>query len=379
MSSVIIVDIDTTLPRYETYPGELFCRDTFDVIGVQTHTLQSCYQYFPDYQKSVAVVQVSNGIVFSPIDLSRFGMVVALDEEAVLNPNTVLQTLRAQFNNNNVKYVVGGCSKKYQKQYHVPNQNVYIHPFVMLGVSKYNNFRRVPSLTCHKKYFDVLLGSEKRHRRWLFDKMQQQNLLKLAYVNLTGPIKSAFDETEIVYRTKGINSFEEPCVQSIVSKKFGFNSRKHIDVLNQNETMNPRASYMVPWRLYEQTLYSVVTETNDCIEDNIYFFTEKTGKCLFAHRPFVLFSGQGHLRYLKSMGFKTFESVIDESYDDIADYETRWNAAFAQLQWLVQQPPREILTTLRPILAHNSFLIRNTDYFTEPLRAWLESLIDNAV
>lgn len=373
MSSVIIVDIDTTLPRYETYPGELFCRDTFDVIRVQSHVLESCYRHLDNYQKSVAVTQATNGISFLQVDLSRFDLVLILDEEAVLNPIETMKNLSTQFNNKHIKYVVGGCGKKYIKKYHIPNDSVYLHPFVMLNVSRYNVYRSVANEANHQKQFDVLLGSEKPHRRWIFEQLQNQNLLDQCYVNLTGPIESAFSECQTLYRSKGLDELEESCVQSLVSTKFGFNSRKHpgVDL--------PRASYMVPWKVYEQTVYSVVAETNDCIKDNLYFFSEKTAKCLFADRPFVLFAGHGHLKYLRTMGFQTFGSVIDESYDDIADYQSRWHAAFAQLQWLNQQSPSKILAQLQPILAHNSFLIRNTNYFVEPLRAWLESLIDNAV
>lgn len=56
----------------------------------------------------------------------------------------------------------------------------------------------------------------------------------------------------------------------------------------------------------------IVAET-DC--HNRYFVTEKTAKCLVGGKPFLLFGGCGVLGYLRSLGFRTFAPVIDESYD----------------------------------------------------------------
>lgn len=47
-----------------------------------------------------------------------------------------------------------------------------------------------------------------------------------------------------------------------------------------------------------------------------FWFTEKTSKPLVTGKPFVLVSGSGSLKRLQEMGFETYSSVIDESYDD---------------------------------------------------------------
>lgn len=47
-----------------------------------------------------------------------------------------------------------------------------------------------------------------------------------------------------------------------------------------------------------------------------HWFTEKTSRCLQTGKPFLLLSGQHSLKRLKEIGFATFDSVIDESYDD---------------------------------------------------------------
>jgi hypothetical protein len=62
---------------------------------------------------------------------------------------------------------------------------------------------------------------------------------------------------------------------------------------------------------YYQSDISVVSETTQ----NEFFPTEKIYKTLMLGHPFVLFGGQHSLAKLRRLGFHTFESVFDESYD----------------------------------------------------------------
>jgi hypothetical protein len=45
--------------------------------------------------------------------------------------------------------------------------------------------------------------------------------------------------------------------------------------------------------------------------------TEKTAKPIWAKRLFVMFGTPGFLKKLHELGFKTFDHVIDESYDSM--------------------------------------------------------------
>jgi hypothetical protein len=68
-------------------------------------------------------------------------------------------------------------------------------------------------------------------------------------------------------------------------------------------------SYGNVWNKFQ---IEVVSETDSI--DN-FWFTEKTANCLATGKPFVLVSGQGSLQRLRDMGFITFNSILDESYD----------------------------------------------------------------
>ena len=85
-------------------------------------------------------------------------------------------------------------------------------------------------------------------------------------------------------------------------------------------------SYGNVWNKFQ---IEVVSETDSI--DN-FWFTEKTANCLATGKPFVLVSGQGSLQRLRDMGFVTFDSVLDESYDNARNPYDRIKATVTSLQ-----------------------------------------------
>ena len=83
---------------------------------------------------------------------------------------------------------------------------------------------------------------------------------------------------------------------------------------------------------------------------------------MLACRLFVVISGQYYLQNLRKLGFKTFDSVIDESYDlEPADH-IRWTKAIEQAEWLCQQPQQDILPKIAAIVLHNYKILNNLSY-----------------
>lgn len=72
---------------------------------------------------------------------------------------------------------------------------------------------------------------------------------------------------------------------------------------------------------YSNTDIEVVLET--LFDDDRLHLTEKSLRPIACGQPFILAATHGSLEYLKSYGFKTFSSVIDESYDQIENPEKR--------------------------------------------------------
>ncbi len=129
------------------------------------------------------------------------------------------------------------------------------------------------------------------------------------------------------------------------------------------------------YNIYDQTYFDVTTETlygeGTSSRDSIQmlnmnswwkelFFTEKTYRSIFYKRPFLLFGSQYQLKYLRRLGFKTFDGIMfDESYDTIENWQERLKAVMLETKRICTTKTLEELhnimysTEMQAILEHN--------------------------
>lgn len=138
--------------------------------------------------------------------------------------------------------------------------------------------------------------------------------------------------------------------------------------LNRTAETNPVDVYSDDAKYYENSYFSLVTETlffNSLDERNLVtkinskFISEKIFKPLAAKHPFILV-GQPHiLKHMRSLGYKTFHPLFDERYDDIEDDDQRMDAIEKELVRVSSFDDRKwtkVQTFLKPIVEHNSRL-----------------------
>ena len=100
--------------------------------------------------------------------------------------------------------------------------------------------------------------------------------------------------------------------------------------------------------------WHVVTETV-FYYDKLHL-TEKIFKPIVSKQPFMLLAAPGNLEYLRSYGFKTFDGIIDESYDHIQDNDQRIDNVVKQINWycnLSDSDKFEIQRLIAPIVEYN--------------------------
>lgn len=103
---------------------------------------------------------------------------------------------------------------------------------------------------------------------------------------------------------------------------------------------------------YRSTAIEVVLET--LFDDTRWHLTEKTLRPIACGQPFILAATAGSLKYLHSYGFQTFDSVWDESYDDIKDPVARLQAIVDLMQHIkLNYSTEEILDKTKKICEHN--------------------------
>lgn len=202
---------------------------------------------------------------------------------------------------------------------------------------KYNN-KLIESH--NKKYmFDALLGTPKNHKDVIKKYIDNSSNGNQFFVNYTGNPQNSKN-------CKWVNGSD------LESEETG------IIEYNKQSQLTANASCIIPYKIYNQCYYSLVCES----VDQPLFYTEKTGKPLLSKRVFVMFSGKHHLKHLREFGFCTFDGIIDESYDEIDNRETRYAEAWKQVEFLLTQDPVAIYNRSKEILDHNYNHFMQTDW-----------------
>lgn len=103
---------------------------------------------------------------------------------------------------------------------------------------------------------------------------------------------------------------------------------------------------------FQETYVNLVTETT--VRADTPMLSEKTFKPIATGQLFVLIASPGAIRFLRDIGFDTFDDIIDHGYDQITDIRKRIELALVQIDNLAQMDLESIYETIKPRLLKNS-------------------------
>lgn len=114
---------------------------------------------------------------------------------------------------------------------------------------------------------------------------------------------------------------------------------------------------------YEQSLVSLVTEST--VDENEIFITEKTQMSFVYGRPFLLIGNRYSLKFLKQYyGFKTFDKIFDESYDNCNNFVEKTVKVIDELDRFCSLPfskAKQKIQDISDILEYNREVYRKLD------------------
>jgi hypothetical protein len=207
-----------------------------------------------------------------------------------------------------------------------------------------------------RPYFaDILLGNLKPQRKIFFELLQTTDQLDKNLINAFGEYKTPYidastDEIDLFFKNMKLKEYTD----TTLFFKGNF------------------ASQYISKHIQESTWYSIVAETLD--DNRLFFPTEKTGKALMSGKPFIVLGSKHFLKNLRSIGFKTFHPIIDESYDLIDSVELRTRAAYCSFIELQKQDPITVRQKLQDVLDHNEKCMRDKAFLSQRARNLLQNL-----
>jgi len=122
-----------------------------------------------------------------------------------------------------------------------------------------------------------------------------------------------------------------------------------------NEVDHPMHSYCLS--LFNEAAESLLYLVTETVADGARLhLTEKIFKPIALQMPFMLVSTKGSLNYLRSYGFKTFDKLWSEEYDNEPDLDRRVQLIFQELKLLKKLSKKELQDKFEeaiPIIIHN--------------------------
>ena len=256
------------------------------------------------------------------------------DQEPV-NQNLILQYIDAAFVNPHQLTIV--TSEKSKDSEWISRENVNTLYYFFHGFAALDWFRGYYALNYNqpvaKDYqydfvtFNRIVTGDRAYRKTFVNKLKENNLTEQGLISY------------------GVVDDEEDNGDRLVIDHNQVSASASADIVRTIVAENC-ADYSAFWHIVTETVFYY---------DKLHL-TEKTFKPIVSKQPFMLLAAPGNLAYLKSYGFKTFDSVIDESYDTIKDDNERINAVVAQMKWYCNLSPEEksrVIERLTPIVEHN--------------------------
>ena len=92
----------------------------------------------------------------------------------------------------------------------------------------------------------------------------------------------------------------------------------HCDNLSDDDHNNHK---LIHKEYFQNAYWNFVVETH--FNQNTCFLTEKTFKPILNLQPFIIAGSCYSLKLLKHLGYRTFNDIIDEKYDEITNSSAR--------------------------------------------------------
>jgi hypothetical protein len=323
------------------------------------------------------------GMLDRNLSLYDYDLVIVYTTEPVrMDWATYRKEVETQLQTNRVMYIIGGHLGDAN-----PDPDICYVPHSFFSIVSAGNSRPddIDLVPVTKPYlFDALLGTLKVPRLWAYYHIRDSDFYNQSLINIQPFIDPTVNKgnqdavkallPELVEKYGEINDYETPELFALEETRIQQFKQKAVTLEDRysnrripNMTLGRMpASTLIPWTIYDNSWYSIISETNPVWCD-VNFLTEKTAKCLAAMRVFVMFNAPGTLRYLRSLGFQTFHGeFIDESYDDQHGNELRWQMAWEQVKKLAAADPVKVYQYYQPVLEFNAKLMET--YTTNELK-----------
>ena len=197
----------------------------------------------------------------------------------------------------------------------------------------YKNSNNIKDYVCQQKRL-------RNHRVWFYLKLFENNLIDKGLISMN---PFSVNQATLDGRTYPLETIEK-ANEILPLLIYGQNNNEKDD--------NFYIRRIVP-EVYLDTWVTVVSDASFSDNDHTLFLSEKVFKPIACNHPFIIMGNKGSLEKIKSLGYKTFDGFIDESYDTLPTFE-RYDAIINTIKKISNIEDKiSWYESMREILEHN--------------------------
>jgi len=211
--------------------------------------------------------------------------------------------------------------------------------------------------------FLFLNGRLRTHRKWMLESMRQRGLLDVSlYTCLEtgtsghGGVTLMQGEEDLMFRQEPLKYLPAEYEVDLYTKNIGLHNTDDGKYAKYKLFNNEWGEVYIKPEPYIDTYFSLITET--VFHTPYSFRTEKIWKAILMGHPWICVANPGFYRDMHNLGFKTFGSLIDESFDAIGNPQDRLTRIADSVQELCRSDLPSFLDATKSICKYNQYHLR---------------------
>jgi len=212
------------------------------------------------------------------------------------------------------------------KKDHCPYKVFYYNDFFYFMVDKHIPDNRSFKV---KNHFTCLSGVDKYFRRYFYYLLKSNNILRYGFVS-HNRFENCTDDGDIYFENKIKDSVTSFDIYEQISNEKLIIDKSYADFFSSTPHKMLRG-FMI-WDNPDFSKHSGIEVVLESSIKGCNYVSEKTIKAILNKNIFLLVGGYQTLNFLKKLGFKTFDHIVDESYALIKCDFSRTTAVFNCLE-----------------------------------------------
>jgi hypothetical protein len=208
---------------------------------------------------------------------------------------------------------------------------------------KKQNINNIKDYSCLQKRL-------RNHRIWFYNYLYKENLLDHGLVSMNAcPEENCYLDGRWL-SIKDISAANKTLPRLVYGK-------------NNNEFDDNYYIRRITNNVFNDAWVSVISEALFSDQENSIFLSEKIFKPIACMHPFIILGSKDSLKQLRLLGYKTFDGIINESYDDLTSFE-RFEFIIAEIKRIIEIKDKlSWYDSMRDVLEHNykTFVKNSTD------------------